>query len=30
MPKEAVAHGGVVRELPLQQIAAEVIGAANK
>ena len=30
MPKEAVARGGVVRELPLQKIAAEVIGATNK
>jgi len=30
MPKEAVAHGGVMRELPLDQIAAGLIGAANK
>jgi len=30
MPKEAVAHGGVMRELPLHQIAAGVVGAANK
>jgi len=30
MPKEAVAHGGVMRELPLDQIAAGLICAANK
>ena len=30
MPKEAVARGGVVRELPLQKIAAGVLGATNK
>jgi len=30
MPKEAVAHGGVMRELPLNEIAAGVVGAANK
>jgi len=30
MPKAAVSHGGVMRELPLNQIAAGVVGAANK